>query len=34
MMPSPAEDALSFAADQSLIDRFLAEDPYWQYWDG
>jgi hypothetical protein len=34
MMPTPAEDALSFAADQSLIDRFLPEDPYWQYWTG
>jgi hypothetical protein len=34
MMPTPAEDAPSFAADQSLIDRFLAEDLYWQYWTG
>jgi hypothetical protein len=34
MMPTPAEEARSFAADQTLIDRFLAEDPYWQYWTG
>lgn len=34
MTPTPAVDARSFAAEQSLIDGFLAEDPSWQYWTG